>query len=68
MVCRLPSQEHQQLLAGSCRWVPQLLPSTLSRALRTSPWAQASMDVKVPQMGESVTEGTIAAILKKPGA
>jgi pyruvate/2-oxoglutarate dehydrogenase complex dihydrolipoamide acyltransferase (E2) component len=33
-----------------------------------SPFLQAEhVDVKVPQMGESVSEGTVAAILKKPG-
>lgn len=38
------------------------------RMLQTSAaLAMAAVDVKVPQMGESVTEGTIAAVLKQPG-
>lgn len=38
------------------------------RMLQTSTaLSMSSIEVKIPQMGESVTEGTIAAVLKKPG-
>ena len=37
------------------------------RTVHSSSIALASLEVKVPQMGESVSEGTIAAVLKKPG-
>ncbi len=37
------------------------------RGLRTTALALESIDLKVPQMGDSITEGTIAAVLKKPG-
>lgn len=37
------------------------------RGLRTSASAWDAVDVKVPAMGESVTEGTIASVLKKTG-
>ena len=37
----------------------------LVRMLHTSGWTAA--DVVMPSMGESMTEGTIAAVLKKPG-
>ena len=39
----------------------------LHRGLRTSASAWDAVDVKVPAMGESVTEGTIASVLKKTG-
>ncbi len=45
-----------------------LAPFGAARFLRVSAVLQDAVDVKVPQMGESVSEGTIAAILKKPGA
>lgn len=38
------------------------------RGLRTSALSLEAFEVKVPQMGESITEGTIATVLKKPGA
>lgn len=37
------------------------------RALHTSVLSLEAFEVKVPQMGESVSEGTIANILKKAG-
>ncbi|KAL6761171.1 dihydrolipoamide succinyltransferase [Haematococcus lacustris] len=37
------------------------------RSFQTSLATHEDMDVKVPQMGESVSEGTIASILKQPG-
>lgn len=38
-----------------------------ARHIQTGAPSWESLDVKVPAMGESVSEGTIAAILKKPG-
>ena len=40
----------------------------LQRGLRTSAPVAADVTVEVPSMGDSVSEGTIAAIEKKPGA
>ncbi|KAG2492018.1 hypothetical protein HYH03_009747 [Edaphochlamys debaryana] len=37
------------------------------RGLHSSAASQAAYEVSVPPMGESITEGTIAAVLKKPG-
>jgi hypothetical protein len=37
------------------------------RGLQTSALAMDAFEVKVPSMGESITEGTIANVLKKPG-
>jgi 2-oxoglutarate dehydrogenase E2 component (dihydrolipoamide succinyltransferase) len=37
------------------------------RGLRAAPPAAATVRVAVPSMGESITEGTVAAILKHPG-
>ncbi|EFJ47284.1 2-oxoglutarate dehydrogenase, E2 component [Volvox carteri f. nagariensis] len=41
--------------------------STQLRGLRTSAFGLEAFEVKVPPMGESITEGTIATLLKKPG-
>lgn len=58
--------QHQQPLAlQQSAWAPFGIGA---RSLRTSVVLFDAVDVKVPQMGESVSEGTIAAILKKPGA
>ena len=40
----------------------------LQRGLRTSAPVAADVTIEVPSMGDSVSEGTIAAIEKKPGA
>ncbi|GIL53365.1 hypothetical protein Vafri_8984 [Volvox africanus] len=40
---------------------------TQLRGLQTSPSILEAFEVKVPSMGESITEGTIATVLKKPG-
>jgi hypothetical protein len=46
----------------------QLSPQPLGlRGLMTSILLRDAIDVKVPAMGESVSEGTIAALLKKAG-
>ena len=37
------------------------------RGIQTSMSSWDAIDVKVPAMGESVTEGTIASVLKKAG-
>ncbi|GLC34383.1 hypothetical protein PLESTB_000734700 [Pleodorina starrii] len=41
--------------------------ATQLRGLRTSAFALDAFEVKVPAMGESITEGTIATVLKKEG-
>lgn len=38
------------------------------RGLQTSALAMDAFEVQVPSMGESITEGTIANVLKKQGA
>ena len=40
----------------------------MQRGIRTSAPAAADVTVEVPSMGDSVSEGTIAAIEKQPGA
>lgn len=44
-------------------WVAPLRRMTLT----TSAAAWAALQVQVPPLGESITDGTIASILKKPG-
>jgi hypothetical protein len=39
-----------------------------ARSISSSAAALADINVDVPSMGESITEGTVAAILKQPGA
>ncbi|GME36840.1 Dihydrolipoamide succinyltransferase [Neofusicoccum parvum] len=46
---------------------PRLPPPTLRRCFSTSSILLGSMVVKVPQMAESIAEGTVAALLKGAG-
>lgn len=41
--------------------------ATLPRLFHGSLGAAASLQVQVPPLGESITDGTVAAILKQPG-
>lgn len=41
--------------------------SVLLRSISTSASRLAELTVSVPSMGESITEGAVATILKKPG-
>lgn len=53
------------LLAAASR-LEAALPGA-ARAFRSSTSQLADITVAVPSMGESITEGTVAAILKQPG-
>ena len=46
---------------------PGSFAASQQRSIRTSVSFLDAIDVKVPAMGESVSEGTIASILKKAG-
>jgi hypothetical protein len=41
--------------------------SVLLRSISTSAARPVEMTVSVPSMGESITEGSVATILKQPG-
>lgn len=54
--------------AYSDRKIPSLWNSTsFTKGIQTSAALWKDVTVSVPSMGESITEGTVAAILKKPG-
>ncbi len=38
-----------------------------TRLLRTSAWQQTALEIKVDSFGESITEGTVAEVLKERG-
>mmetsp|Transcript_34789 Transcript_34789/g.88122 ORF Transcript_34789/g.88122 Transcript_34789/m.88122 type:complete len:461 (-) Transcript_34789:503-1885(-) len=52
----------QQSASSKMGWA-----ATQARWFRSTVCAHEAIDVKVPAMGESVSEGTVANILKKPG-
>lgn len=51
---------------AAATWTEAALPGAV-RAFRSSATQLADVTVSVPSMGESITEGTVAAILKQPG-
>lgn len=38
-----------------------------TRLLRTSAWQQTALEIKIDSFGESITEGTVAEVLKERG-
>lgn len=48
-------------LPTTASWVPAV------RCISSTPAAWKTVEVEVPSMGESITEGTVATILAQPG-
>jgi 2-oxoglutarate dehydrogenase E2 component (dihydrolipoamide succinyltransferase) len=54
-------------LQARAAWAAPGAAAGSSALLHTSPTAAASVQVKIPPLGESISDGTVAAVLKQPG-